>query len=87
MDASRGEPPTYLARAMPVVYGDDPIGATVRRFDVPFVHLMMFFLKAVLASIPALILLGVILYFAGQALATHFPELVRMKILVTFPGG
>ncbi len=86
MDASRGEPLTYLARAMPPVYGDEPVAAAVRRFDVPFTHLMMFFLKAVLAAIPALILLGGILYFAGQALETHFPDLVRMKILVTFPG-
>lgn len=86
MAASRGDPPTYLAHATPPVYGDDPIPATVRRFDVPFLHMMMFFIKAVLAAIPALVLLGAVLYFAGQAIATHFPELVRMKILVTFPG-
>jgi hypothetical protein len=86
MDASRGDMPSYLSRPMPIVYGDDPVAATVRRFDVPFFHMMMFFIKAVLASIPALILLGVILYFGAQALEAYFPELVRMKILVTFPG-
>jgi hypothetical protein len=88
MDASRGEPPTYLARShgSPVLYGDDPIAASVRRFDVSFIHLMMFFIKAVLAAIPALILLGAILYFAGRGLEAYFPDLVRMKVLITFPS-
>jgi hypothetical protein len=86
MDASRGEPPSYLAHAMPAGVGD-PVAAAVRRFDVPFMHLVMFFLKAAIAAIPALMLLGVGLYFAGQALEAYVPDLVRMKILVTFPGG
>ncbi len=43
----------YLARTpTPVMYGDDPMPAAVRRFDVPFFHLMMFFLKAVVAAVP-----------------------------------
>ncbi len=42
--------------------------AAVHRFDVPFLHLMMFFLKAVIAAVPALILLGIILWFMGQVL-------------------
>lgn len=84
-----GDPPPYLARARPapVVYGDDPIAASVQRFDVPFLQLSVFFLKAVLAAIPALILLGVILYFAGKGLEAYFPEFVRMKILITFPNA
>lgn len=84
-----GDPPPYLVRVrpQPVVYGDDPIAASVHRFDVPFVQLAAFFLKAVLAAIPAFVLLGVILYFAGKGLEAYFPELVRMKILITFPGG
>lgn len=86
MDASRGDPPAYVSRAMPVVYGDEPVAASVRRFDVPFFHMMMFFMKAVVAAVPALMLLGAMLYFAGQALETHFPELLRMKILITFPS-
>lgn len=65
---------------------DMPFPASVRRFDVPFVHLMVFFLKAVIAAIPALILLGVILWFGGQLLETLFPELVKAKILITFPN-
>jgi len=89
MDASLGDPPSYLARgrAAPVAYAEDPLPASVRRFDVPFFSLVAFFLKAVLAAIPALFLLGAILYFAGKGLEAYFPELVRMKILITFPGG
>lgn len=89
MDATFGDPPSYLARtrAVPAVYGDDPVAAAVHRFDVPFLHLVGFFLKSVLAAIPALILLGVILYFAGKGLEAYYPELVRMKIMITFPGG
>jgi hypothetical protein len=88
MDAARGDPPSYLTRSRPapVIYGDDPIPAAVRRFDVPFLHLTTFFLKAVLAAIPALILLGTILYFMGKGLEATFPDLVRMKVLITFPG-
>lgn len=86
MDASLGDPPFYLARARsaPVAYGDEPIPAAVQRFHVPFAHLVLFFLKAVLAAIPALILLGVILYYAGKGLEAYDPDLVRMKIMVTF---
>ena len=60
--------------------------ATVRSFDVPFTHLVAFFLKAVLAAIPALILLGVILWFAGAGLQALFPQLIKMKILIGFPN-
>lgn len=67
--------------------GDDAVAAAVTRIDVPFGRLVLFFLKAVLAAIPALILLTVILWFMGQALQTLFPELVKMKILITFPNG
>src|SRR5262249_26239931 len=45
-----------------------PFPASVRRFDVPFVDLVTFFLKAVIASIPALFLLGAILWVMGAAL-------------------
>jgi hypothetical protein len=68
-------------------YGDDPIPAAVKRFDVPFLRLVTFFIKAVLAAIPALLLLGALLWFAGHILQTQFPELIKMKILITFPNG
>jgi hypothetical protein len=59
---------------------------TVTRFDVPFFRLMTFFLKAVLAAIPALILLGAILYAAGVILRVYFPWIVQTQIVITFPN-
>ena len=56
------------------------------RFDVPFGHLMMFFIKAVFAAIPALILLSVLLWFGGNRSRPMYPELIHMQILVTFPN-
>jgi hypothetical protein len=73
------------ADQMPVI-ADMPYPASVRRFDVPFMHLVTFFLKAVLAAIPALILLMTILWFGGAALKLFFPELIKMKILIGFSG-
>jgi hypothetical protein len=69
-----------------VASADAPVPAAVTRFDVPFLSLVGFFLKAVLAAIPAIILLGVILWFGGQLLETFFPELIKMKILISFPN-
>jgi hypothetical protein len=63
-----------------------PYPASVRRFDVPFTHLVTFFLKAVLAAIPALILLGVVLWTLGHGLQMFFPDLVKLKILIGFQG-
>jgi hypothetical protein len=68
------------------ILAEMPYPASVRRFDVPFLHLVGFFLRAVLAAIPALILLTVILWVAGSALEALFPELVKMKILISFPN-
>jgi hypothetical protein len=66
---------------------DDPVAARVTHLDIGFFRLMAFLLKAVIAAIPALLLLGVVLWFAGQALQAAFPELIQMKILISFPGG
>lgn len=63
-----------------------PLPSVVRRFDVPFLHLVGFFLKAVLAMVPALIVLGLILWGIGQFLQTFFPHLVKMQILIWFPN-
>ena len=62
-----------------------PVPAVVRQFDVPFFSLMMFFLKAVLAAIPALILLGLVIWMVGEILQQLFPWLVKMQIFVHFP--
>jgi hypothetical protein len=59
--------------------------STVVRFDVPFLHLMGFFIKAVLAAIPALIILGTLLWFAGALLKAFYPELVHTEIIIRVP--
>lgn len=61
---------------------DVPVPAIVRAIDVPFGQLVAFFLKAVIAAIPALILLMAVLWGLGQALETFFPDLLKMKILI-----
>lgn len=60
--------------------------ATVKRFDVPFIHMMMFLLKAVVAAVPALILLGAILWGMGQVVKAFFPWLLQMQIYIQFPN-
>jgi hypothetical protein len=79
-------PQVYADPAVQPELADMPYPATIKRFDVPFFHLMTFFLKAVVAAIPALILLTAILWILGQGLSTFFPELVKMKILIGFGG-
>ncbi len=61
-------------------------GTVVNRFDVPFSHLVAFFVKAVFAAIPALIVLSVLLYLGGNVVKAMYPELIHMQILVTFPN-
>ena len=61
--------------------------ARVTRFDVPFSHLVLFFLKAALAAIAALLLLGALLWVAGHLAQTFFPQLVKMQILIWFPNN
>lgn len=56
----------------------------VRRLDIPFFHLVRFFLKAVIAAIPALLLLGCLLWVAGKGLQVFFPDLGRMQIFIKF---
>jgi hypothetical protein len=86
--------PDEYSRPAPQIYRGDfesheepaLLPATVHRLDVPFTHLARFFLKAVLAAIPALILLGTILWFAGTVLQSQFPQLIKMRILIGFAG-
>ncbi len=67
-------------------YEGEGAPAVVTRFDVPFISLMFFFIKAVFAAVPALIILGTMLWLAGDLLRTLFPWLVKMQILIRFPG-
>jgi hypothetical protein len=76
-------PASYAA---PRLAGSDAVPAIVTQFDVPFWRLMTFFIKAVFAAIPALIMLGIMLWLAGDVLRTMFPWLVKMQILIRFPN-
>ena len=64
----------------------DDGAVTVQRFNVPFFSLMGFFLKAIFAAIPAILILVAMLYGLGLAMQTYFPQLIKMKILISFPG-
>ena len=55
------------------------------RLQIGFLKLTAFFIKAVFAAIPAILILAVLLWLGGQALATFFPQLPRMQILIHFP--
>jgi hypothetical protein len=73
-------------RDRPMPLEESVAGGSVTRFDVPFGHLMAFSIKAVLAAIPALLLLSALLWLGGAVLKAYFPELVHMQILITFPN-
>ncbi len=79
--ASRNE-----GSSLDMATGDAP-AATVTALNVPFFHLMGFFIKAAFAAIPAMILMLGVLWLFGQALETFFPELLKMKILISFPNS
>lgn len=59
--------------------------ATVVDVDVPFGKLMFFFIKAVFAAVPALIVLTAMLWLFGHGLQTLFPQLLKLKILIYVP--
>lgn len=76
-------PPGITSAANPFA---DPAPATVRTFDVPFFHLMFFCIKAVFAAIPAVIILGLLIWLSGEFLTSYFPELLKMKIIIQLPN-
>lgn len=87
---ARSAPPPELGAPVdphygPAAYEEEPVPAVVRQLDVPFFGLMWFFMKAVLAAVPALILLGAMVWGAGEILQQLFPWLVKMKIVILFP--
>ena len=65
----------------------EPYPSVVKALDIPFGHLVAFCIKVVLAAIPALLLLMVILWGVGQVLEILLPNLLKMKILITFPNS
>jgi hypothetical protein len=64
-----------------------PVPAVVKAVDVPFKDLVAFFLKAVIAAIPAFILMMAILWGIGQVIETVAPNLLKAKILISFPNS
>ena len=67
---------------------DDPPGGprvTVSAFEVPFMRLMWFLIKVALAALPALLILGLMMFAIGQVAQAYLPWLVKMRIVVTFP--
>lgn len=73
----------HLAPGRAHAIGDG--ASTVGRLEIPFLHLVTFFLKAVFAAVPALIVLGLMMWSAGHLLQSWFPDLVKMQILILFP--
>ncbi|MEQ1714729.1 MAG: hypothetical protein ABL907_01875, partial [Hyphomicrobium sp.] len=61
-------------------------GNTVTDIRIPFFRMMTFCFKLVFAAIPALILLGCLLWLAGHLLMTYFPWLVKLQILLRVPN-
>ena len=80
------EPPMSAYAPEAVGYGMAPPRVTVTRIEIPFLRLMAFFVKAVFAAVPALIILGVMLWGMGQMLTTYAPWLIKLKILITIPN-
>jgi hypothetical protein len=76
--------PTMPAFEAP--YPSHAVSGTVTALEIPFRRLVTFFMKAVFAAIPAILLLGIILWVFGQFLSAYFPWLLKMKILITFPN-
>jgi hypothetical protein len=74
-----------LQGAPPLPYGLAAPMGPVAALDVPFSKLMAFFIKAVFAAIPALVILAALLWLAGHGLQTFFPDLVKLKILIYMP--
>ncbi len=59
-----------------------PGSGVVNRLEIPFLHLVWFFVKAVFAAIPALLLLTALLFAGGQVLKRFFPDLRHFEIII-----
>lgn len=64
--------------------GSEPMpgAGTVNRLEIPFFHLVWFFVKAVFAAIPALLLLTGLLFAGGQVLKRFAPDLRHFEIII-----
>ena len=78
---------THSSHAYEFVAEDayEPEAVTVTRLNLPFVHLMLFFIKAVFAAIPAMLLFVVICVLIGEALQAFIPELRQFELIIRSP--
>lgn len=65
----------------------EPDTVTVSYLQIPFLHLMLFFIKAVFAAIPALILLVIVAYLIGETLQSYIPWMRQFEIVIRPPSG
>ncbi len=65
----------------------EPEPVSVSRLEIPFLHLMLFFIKAVFAAIPALILLVIVAYLIGETLQSFIPWMRQFEIVIRPPSG
>ena len=73
--------PAYSASDQSHNFGGHSDG-TVSRLDIPFLHLVWFFVKAVFAAIPALLILTALLFGGGLILKRFFPDLRHFEIVI-----
>ena len=59
-----------------------PGSGVVNRLEIPFNHLVWFFIKSVFAAVPALLLLTALLFVGGQILKNFFPGFRHFEIVV-----
>jgi hypothetical protein len=77
--------PDFGHRQPAFLYGAAQQPAAAEWTSVSFGRLMMFFIKAVFAAIPAIIVLSALLWVGGYMLGVVFPQLPKMQILIHFP--
>ncbi len=70
----RAAQPAYAAQSRGAPLDMPAEGVAVTRFDVPFFRLAWFLMKCVIAGIPALLLLGAVLFGIGQGLKQMAPD-------------
>jgi hypothetical protein len=76
----RASQPTYSPQARAASLDMPGDGVAVTRFDVPFFRLAWFLMKCVIAGIPALLLLGVVLFGIGKGLQQYAPGMRLFEI-------
>jgi len=78
-------PKAFRRERSPGAGADDGDRVVVTGIQIGFWRLAVLAVKLVLAAIPALIVLGVVLFALGEVLGFLFPTLVKFKILIYAP--